>query len=93
MGLIHLISTFYRSHIIHFYHTQTEAANEAGAIAVIMMRRESDANSLIPPTTRIYKQDGDEFRVAPLPVMGATYLLGEQLQDFLDLTNTVSTCV
>lgn len=55
-----------------------------------MMRREDDTNSYTPPNARIYEQDGDDFRVAPLPVLGASYLLGEQLKDLLDLSDTVT---
>lgn len=67
---------------------QTEAAAEGGALAVIMMRTEDEENAS-PPTTRIYSQDGDTFRVAPLPVMGATYSLGSLLVDYIDLSDTV----
>ena len=49
-----------------------------------MMRRENDSNTS-PPTTRIYSQEGEDFRVSPLPALGANYLLGKQLKDFLDL--------
>jgi hypothetical protein len=53
------------------------------------MRTEDDENNASPPGTRIYSQNGDSFRVAPLPVMGATYSLGKQLQDYVDLSDTV----
>lgn len=65
-----------------------EAASEGGALALIMMRREEDENNAYPPTARVYSQDGDIFKVAPLPVLGATYALGSQLMDFIDLSDT-----
>ena len=68
---------------------QTEAAAEAEALGIIMMRREDDPNNASPPTTRVYKQDGDDFRVAAVPVLGATYSLGKQLLDYIDLSDTV----
>ena len=55
-----------------------------------MMRTEDSENSHIPPTTRIFYRDSDTFIVPDLPVMGATYLLGKQLKDFIDLSDTVS---
>lgn len=69
---------------------QTVAAKEGGAIAVVMMRKEDDPYSDSPPTARIYEQNGDDFRVTPLPVLGATFLVGDQLQDFLELSTTVN---
>ena len=66
---------------------QTEAAASAGVLGMIMMRRVNDSAS--PPTTRIYNQDGNDFKTSPLPVMGATYLMGKQLKDYLDLSTTV----
>lgn len=55
-----------------------------------MMRTEGSENSNVPPTTRVYHQDGDIFLVSELPVMGATYELGKQLKDFLVLADMVS---
>ncbi len=51
-----------------------------------MMRTEDSTNSDVPPTARIYYQDGDNFLVSKLPVLGATYQLGKQL---IDLSDTV----
>lgn len=55
-----------------------------------MMRTENDSSS-VAPTTRIYLQDGNSYRVAPIPVLGMTYSAGKLLKDFLDLSNAVST--
>jgi len=52
-----------------------------------MMRTEGSAD---PPTTRIYSQEGEDFKVAPLPVLGASYALGSQLRNFVDLSDTVA---
>lgn len=68
---------------------QTEAAAEAEALGIVMMRTEEDPNNADPPTTRVYEQDGDSFRVAAVPVLGATYSLGKQLLDYIDLSDTV----
>jgi len=55
---------------------------------MIMMRMENDTSS-VAPTTRIYQQDEDSVRVAPIPVFGATFSAGNLLKDFLDLSDTV----
>ncbi len=70
------------------------AADEAEVKAVIMMRRENDTTTSLP-NARIYSQDFDEetFEVSPLPVMGASNLLGKQLEDYVDLSDSVRTIV
>lgn len=68
---------------------QTEAAADAGVLAVVMVRTEEES-SASPPATRIYSQEGDDFKVSPLPVLGATYSLGSLLLDYADLSDTVN---
>ncbi len=84
-----IVLTVYFRIVIYFIFWQTELAASAGVVAVIMARIENDT-STVAPTTRIYKQDGDSFKVPTIPVFGATFAAGKLLRDFLDLSNTVS---
>ena len=83
---------------------QASNAATSGASAVVMMRNEASAD-LGPPASRIYGSIdtfpsviycsiGEEPEdTVNVPVLGATYQLGEKLLDLTDLSQFVSDCV
>jgi hypothetical protein len=62
-------------------------AKQAEAGAAIMMRQEDDVNARFPPTSRVYVQNSTGIFTVDLPLLGASYQLGQKLLNLISLAN------